>query len=414
MAEFVRTCFFYGYVIVAAAFIVWMMAWGTSNTYGVFFTPLLEEFGWSRATIAGGRSVASGVIGLVGLVAGGLSDRFGPRMVLLILGSFLGIGYMLMSRVESVWQFYLVYGVVAGAGMGAIAVPVMATIARWFVKRRGMMTGFMQAGSGLGGMLLSPLAAWLILGYDWRFAFLAFGLMALVLVAMGSLVFKRDPSEIGQLPYGADTAVAGGHAGHARGQGITLRESVRTSQFWMLGLMFLGFGFLRTTILVHIAPHANDLGFSLTQAASVLATMSGVGVISRIIIGRVADAVGYRRIFMGGYAVVAASALSLLGADEMWRLYLFAVAFGLSWGTLAVVRMPLLAEVFGVGSLGAILGAAEFAAEVGAVSGPFLAGWLFDVTGSYTPAFLSVAGAALLGLVMCWLLRPLAMKGAHD
>ena len=410
MAENRPPRFFYGYIVILAAFGIWMTAWGTNQTYGVFFKPILNEFGWTRAVTAGARSLSSGIAGLLGIIAGGLTDRFGPRRVILIIGSFLGIGYLLMSQVSNLWQFYVVYGIVIGIGLSAATIPVLTTVARWFVKRRGLMTGIVQAGSGAGGMVLAPLAGWLILMHGWRATYFILGIIALVIIISSGLFLRRDPGEVGQLPYGTDETTAQGTKNQEpslQTAEFSLREAVRSPQFWILSGMLFGMGFCRSAILVHIAAHTTDLGFSLTIGANVLAITSGMSIVGRIGMGRLADVIGNKRTFMIGYIVIAVDLLWALVADELWMLYLFAAAFGFSWGTLAVIRMPIVAEVFGLGSLGAIFGTLEFSAQIGAVTGPLLAGWLFDLTNEYTVAFLITGTVAVLGLILTILLRPI-------
>ncbi len=405
--------FFYGYIVVLAAAGIWMTTWGTSQTYGVFFKPILTEFGWTRAITAGTRSVTSGIAGLLGIIVGRLTDRFGPRRVVLIFGSFLGIGYLLMSQVSNLWQFYVVFGVMVGIGMSATTIPTMTTVARWFVKRRGLMTGIIQAGSGLGGMILPLLAGWLILNHGWRYTSVILGIIALVLIISLGLFLKRDPAQVGQLPYGVDETAeqrANNQAPDLQTAGLSAREAIRTKQFWMLTGMLFGYGLIRTTTFVHIAAHVTDLGFSLTIGAYVLAIISGASIIGRIGMGRLADIIGNKRVFMIGYIVVVAAFLWVLVADKLWMLYLFAAAFGLSWGTLAVIRMTLIAEIFGLGSLGAILGAVELGSQAGAIIGPFLAGWLFDITGEYTMAFFVMASVSGVGLILTILLRPIVSQ----
>lgn len=409
--------FYYGYIVVLAAFIIWMITWGVSMTYGVFFKPILSEFGWTRAMTAGARSLSLGVWGLMGIVTGRLTDRLGPRKVVLIAGCFFGIGYLLMSYISNAWQFYVIYGVVIGIGLSAVTVPTMTTVARWFVKRRGLMMGIMQTGGGIGGIALPPLAGWLILTYGWRSSYLILGILALALFILPGLFLKRDPGQIGCLPYGAG-GVAGNEvevqAANSQVAGFSLGGASRTAQFWMLSVMLFGFGFCRSAIITHIAVHTTDLGFSLTTGASILATISGVSIAGRIGMGRLADLIGNRYAFMIGYSVTAASLLWALTANELWTLYLFAIAFGFGWGTMAVIRVPMLAEVFGVGSLGSIFGILEAGTATGAILGPFLAGWLFDVTGQYTTTFLVAAAVAIISLVMTVLLKPISGRGGEN
>ncbi len=403
--------FFYGYIVVLASSAIWI-TWGTSTTFGVFLKPLLTEFGWTRAATAGARSLASAVTGLAGIVTGGLTDRFGPRKVILVFGSFIGIGYLLMPRVSNLWEYYAVYGVIIGIGFSTVTIPTMTTIARWFVKRRGLMTGIVQAGSGVGGMILSPLVGWLILTQDWRFAFSVLGIITLVIVFTAGWALQRDPAQMGQLPWGAEETPGQKEKNPGpeglRATGFSLRQAISTRQFWMLCVMFFAFGLARQTTLTHIAAHVTDLGFSLTTGANMLAVIAGAAIVGRIGTGQLSDNIGCRRAYMVSYSLIAAALLWLLVADKPWMLYLFATAFGFSWGSLAVVRMPMLAEVFGIGSLGAILGAAEVGTAIGAVIGPFFAGWLFDLTSKYTATFAATAAVAGIALIMATLLKPIS------
>ena len=150
--------FFYGYIIVSAAFCIQMIAWGMFSTYGVFFKPLTMEFGWTRAMISGASSLSMLVCGLLGIGMGRLTDRFGPRMIMVVCGFFLGLGYFLMSQINTIWQLYLFYGVLIGIGLSAIDVSLLSTVVRWFVNKRGMMSGIVNVGTGVG-MLIMPIVA---------------------------------------------------------------------------------------------------------------------------------------------------------------------------------------------------------------------------------------------------------------
>lgn len=175
--------------------------------------------------------------------------------------------------------------------------------------------------------------------------------------------------------------------------------------------MLFSFGFCRSVIITHIAAHTEDLGFSLATAAKVMATISGIGIVGRIGMGRLADIIGNRPALIISYTLMAATLLWATTADELWELYLFASAFGFSWGALAAIRMPMLAEIFGLSSIGTILGTIEVGAEIGVISGPFLAGWLFDTTDTYQIAFISASAIAVMGLIMTIFLRPISNEG---
>ena len=163
--------------------------------------------------------------------------------------------------------------------------------------------------------------------------------------------------------------------------------------------------------MAHFAVHVTDLGFSLTTAANTLAVISGVSIVGRLMMGRVTDVIGNRPGLMIGFTVTAIILLWVIVTKELWGLYLFAAVFGWGWGALSVIRMPILAEVFGLGSLGVILGAADSGAAAGAAVGPFVAGWLFDITGEYTLAFLFTSVMAITGFVLAWFLKPISRVG---
>ena len=158
---------FYGYVVTAAGFSIWFIGWGTfTPCFGVFFKPLLNEFGWTRAGTTLAYSLSFMVQAGVAIAMGWLTDKLGPRAVLTVFGSFVGICYLLLSQITSLWQFQMTYALIGGIGISTITVPVMATVSRWFMKRRGLMIGIVQAGVSIGGFLFPPFSVWLILASE--------------------------------------------------------------------------------------------------------------------------------------------------------------------------------------------------------------------------------------------------------
>jgi sugar phosphate permease len=222
---------FYGYIIAVAGFIIMATMFSSRYAFGVFFKPVLAEFGWSRATLSGALSLSMFIEGLLGIVMGGMNDKFGPRVVLTICGVFIGIGGILMSRVEAIWQLYLFSGIVIGIGMSGAWIPITSTIARWFFKRRGLMSGFVLTGTGLAALVTPPFADWLIAAYGWRNAFSIMGIGALVIVVLTAQVFKRDPSQMGLVPHGV--TMEGDSVSDLIIKGFTLKEAFSTSQFWI-------------------------------------------------------------------------------------------------------------------------------------------------------------------------------------
>ena len=403
--------FFYGYVVVLVAFFIMVLMFGTFYTFGVFFKPLSAEFGWARATTSGAFSVAMFLSGLLAIVMGRLTDRFGSRIVMTLCGFLLGLGYLLMSQVNAMWQLYLFYGVVIGMGMGGCFVPMLSTVARWFVNRRGMMTGFVVAGIGTGTIIIPPVASWLISSYGWRTSYILIGAVALVFIILAAQFLRHDPRQIGQLPYGGNEVKEEGLNLQARG--FSLREAIGTGQLWMLFAILFCLGFCLGTIMVHIAPHATELGISATIAASILAVIGGLSIVGRVVMGSVADRMGNRPPLIINFVMVSGVLFWLVVAKELWMLYLFAAIFGFAYGGVVVLESPLVAELFGLSSHGVILGIVAFGYTVGGAVGPILAGRIFDIIGSYQVAFLVCAVLGILGIILASLLKPGVSKGGE-
>jgi len=190
---------FYGYRIVIISFLIMTAAWIPYYTFGVFFNPVLTEFGWSRAATAGAFSASQLARGVFGIVMGRFNDKIGPRVVLTVSGVLLGAGYILLSRMESVWHLYAYYVILMGIGMSGFWVPVLSTVARWFVKKRSTMTGIVLTATGLGTLIGAPIANGLISIYDWRTSYIILGVFVLLAIPLGAQFLKREPAQIGQL-----------------------------------------------------------------------------------------------------------------------------------------------------------------------------------------------------------------------
>jgi MFS family permease len=400
--------FFYGYIIVLACFLLQAIGVGTYVAFGVFFKPLLAEFGWSRATVSGASSLAYVLMGLLGIVAGSVNDRFGPRILMAVTALFFGAGYVLLSRVHAVWQFYLVYGLVVGIGLSPIDVIPMTVTARWFVRRRGIMTGLVKVGTGAGQMIMPMTAGLFILNYGWRHACLFIGLMVMVVLMVAGQLLRRDPAQMGLAPDGGKAPVQGRVEGQE--PGLSLREAARTVRFWQYCTMqFLVFGCM-LTIMVHIVPHASDRGLDPLKAAGVLSTIGGMSMAGRILTGLAIDRIGNRKCLALCLFLLISDFLWLQVAGDVWMLYLFAAVYGMTHGSYFTLISPLAAELFGMASHGAILGIAFFSGNLGGALGPVVAGYVFDTVRSYRPVFLILTGVAVAALLLGTLLKPVTRK----
>jgi len=401
-----RPRFFYGYIVAGAALLITAITFGSYNSFGIFFESVLTDFDWTRAIISGGYSLSWIMTGLLGITLGRLTDRVGPRVVLTISGFLVGLGYLLMSQIDAVWQLYLFYGVIIGSGMGGAWIPIVSTVARWFSKRRSLMTGIVLSGVSIGTLIGAPVINRLISAYDWRMSSIIVGGTVLVLVVSAAQLLRRDPTHAGQEPYSESEGEKGEPVSETRSH--SLREAVRTRQFWLISGMFFCFGFCVYTLIAHIVLHAIGLGISSTNAANILAAMGGLSIAGRIVLGSIADRFGNRRVFIIGFILMAAALFWLVPAKELWGLYLFAVVFGFAFGGCATSESPLVARLFGLSSHGLILGVINLVGfTLGAAVGPLLAGRIFDMTLSYQLAFIVCAALSVAGLILTALLSPI-------
>lgn len=401
--------FFYGYTVVVAAFFFMLITNGACFSYGVFFKPMSEEYGWTRAMTAGAYSLSVFVLGILNIVAGRLNDRFGPRAIATVCGFLFGLGYLLMAQITTLWQLYLVYGVLIAAGMSGCFVPLTSTIARWFTRKRGLMTGIVVAGIGVGVAIMPPIATQFIASYGWRQSFTITGIVSIALIVISAQFLQRDPSKKGLLPYGESREIEMHSLPEAGG--FPLSQAIRAKQFWMLSIMFFCFAFNLQTVMVHIVPHVTDLGLSAMTGSGIIAVIGGLSIVGRIGIGSIADRIGFRMALVIGMATMSASVLLLQAARELWLFYLFAALFGFAYGSIVVMMSLSAAELFGLSSHGVILGMILFIAAFGETIGPLFAGQIFDSTGSYYPAFGTSAALGIAGLVLALLLKPVRRVG---
>jgi MFS family permease len=383
-----------------------VVMWGSYLAFGVFLKPVITEFGWNRAMTSGAFSLAMVIQGLVGIAMGGMTDRLGPRMVMTLCGIFLGAGYLLMSQISGLWQLYLFYGVIIGIGMGGGFAPLASTVSRWFITRRGIMTGIVVGGLGIGTLIGPPIASKLISVYDWRMSYLVIGCAVLVIVIVIAQLLRQEPRRMGLLPYGISQK--GEHALKFSTGGFSLKESVKFKQFWLIFAMMFCFGFAVFAVVVHLVPHATDLGIAAVIAALILAVSGGLDIIGRLGLGSASDAIGNRQIYIISFIVLAAALFLVIPAEKAWMLFLFAAAVGLAHGGMGAAEAPLVAEHFGLSSHGLILGVIALGFTIGGAVGPSAAGYLYDSTGNYRIAFGVCAGAAVIGLILSLLLRPIA------
>jgi MFS family permease len=325
-----------------------------------------------------------------------------------VSGIIWGLGYFLVAQVGAVWQMYIYYGLLISIGMASVYVPTMSITARWFVQKRGLMTGVVQAGVSMGGFVFPPILSLLIAAYGWRDSSIVMGAVTLLLVVLAAQFIGRSPEVAERSQQGTDP---GDNTGAHAVAGFSLGDAARTRQFWLsFAVLFIAF-FCVDSIVVHIVPYITDLKYTANIAATVLAIMSGVSFLGKLVIGSTSDRIGNKPALAMSLALMSSSLFWLLVSDQLWQLYLFSVVFGLGYGGMAALQSPLVAWLFGLKSHGVILGLIVFGGTMGTVLGPLIAGYTFDITASYDTAFLLCALLSTAGLVLTLLLTPTEKGG---
>jgi MFS family permease len=399
----------YSYFIAAACFGIQAVGIGTYVSYAVLFKPLISEFGWSRASIAGAFSIAFLLGGFLSIVVGRLNDRIGPRKLMTVTGVFFGLGYLLMSRIDAIWQLYLFFGIVFGIGLSSIDVIALTTIARWFVKKRGIVTGIVKVGTGAGQFVIPLLVSILITSYGWRDSCLIIGVAVLIILVAIAQLLRRDPGLMGLSPdWGAEEPA---DKSELAPEGLSRREALRVWQFWTICAVNLTIVFCLMLVVAHIVTFAQDLKVSATRAAGILSTIGGVSMAGRFMTGLTIDRIGSKIVMIFCFILLIIALLWLQIAKELWMLYLFAMIYGTAHGGFFTTISPMVAEFFGIKAHGALFGIVVFSGTFGGALGPFLAGYIYDVTAEYSLAIWISTLMSALGLTLVSLLKPVAEGG---
>ena len=386
---------FYGWVVVLAFLVVVTIILGTRITFGVFFKSIESDFNLTRAATSVVFSAQMVLVGVFTILGGWALDKYGPRIVVLLMALFTGLSLLLTSQTSSLWQLFITYSLLLSIGTSAIYVVTMSTVSRWFDKKRGLALGIASSGAGLGTVVMAPFATYLISDFGWRTAFIILGLIAWLFVIPISRLFKGEPYEIGALPDGAepDSRQTGmqklkNKGGGIQPVGLSLRQAFRTSNFRLYGFIWLLYASNLYLVLTHIVPHAMDMGMSAGKAAIVLSLLGGASIVGRVLMGIVSDRIG-RKVTGIICSLVQAGAMAwLIWSQDSWMLYLFALIYGFGYGGMTPSVGALIGETLGLRSIGIILGVLDIGWGLGAAIGPAIGGFIFDVNNSYSIAFL--------------------------
>jgi sugar phosphate permease len=391
--------FFGWWIVFASAAIVFLTGGTFFYGFGALFTPIVNEFGWSRASVSFAFSLRSEVGGLAAPIVGFLVDRVGSRRLMVVGVILVALGFVLLSRVETLWGFYGAVMVIA-IGMSATGGPVgMVAIAHWFRRQRGRALALMTVGAGTSGVMVLVLAA-LISATGWRDALVIVALAQLAVCIPLALSIRNRPEDMGLQPDGDSAPMTDdGALPPSAAEGMGTWEALRTPTFWKMavasGLTNLGV----MAIVVHQIPFFTEsAGLSEGLAAATVTAMTLLSLVGRLGFGQLADTMDKRYVMAVAYALIALSLLLYATVYNGWQVLYVLPIFAVGFGGSIPVRPAFQAEYFGLRAFGAIQGMAFTIATLGGLLGPVFAGWVYDTTESYRVAFAVLAAGSLLAV----------------
>lgn len=395
----------YGWVVVAAGFTVMFLTYGVQYAFGLFFAALSAEFGWSRASLAGVFSLYAGTYSFLGLVAGRLTDRWGPRRVVAVGGALLGLGLGLSGLVRALPPLYATY-VVAAMGMSTAYVPCSSTAVRWFAARRGLAVGVVMAGAGVGVLVCPPLIALLIARLGWRAAYHVLGI-ALAAALLGlSRLLVREPAARGLAPYGGVPRDSGSGGATAAPPGWPPSRALRHPSFLTLAGVYTASWIPVFLAPVHLVPLAQDLGLPPVVGATALSALGAGSLAGRVGMGAVSDRIGRRGALAVSLGLQVVSFVGLALPTGAASLLAAAAVYGFAYGGVTALMPAIVADFFGPAHAGSLVGLIFGIAGPTSSLGPLMGGWVFDVTRSYAWAFGGAAALNLLALGLLAFARP--------
>lgn len=382
-----------------------LFAWGFYYAYGVFFSDLQTAFQANRAEISIVSSICICTIFVAGLFYGWILDRIGPRLPLGLSGITICIGLFIASRAGNLWQLYLSMGFLVGFGISSTAIIFTATLARWFVKRRGFVIGVQSAGVGAGMMTIAPLSQYLLTNHGWRNTFVIYGIVCLVVFSIAAYFIRGDPSEKGLLPYGVipddtDTATKITSSSPHTTQDVTIKQALKSRELWLIMGIKMVLSLVMFMVNTHLVNFAKDSGMAATSAAMLMTIVGGVSIASKIEAGHLADKLGSRSIVIACGAIMAALMFYFASPIGAKLLPVSAVIYGIAYGGSFIILNIIVTETYGLKQLGKLLAFVNLTSAIGSLIGPWLGGYIFDSTGSYSIAFMVTAVCGIAAIIL--------------
>jgi MFS family permease len=400
---------FHGWFVVAGAFGVTFVGFGSAYTFSAFLESLQRDFAASRGSVSLVFSLAGFLYFGLGILSGPLADRWGSRRLAVAGMILVGLGLVIAGVARSLTEIYAAYGLGVGLGVGCSYVPVLGAVQRWFVKRRGFASGLAVSGIGVGTLVMPPLASLFIEMLGWREAYIVLGCLAVIVGVGSALLIENDPRDRGLAPDGA--ALQSG-APLARPGGSSVRDAITSRRFLGLYAACLICSFGLFVPFVHLVPYALDHGVAQSWAV-VLLGLIGVGsTAGRFFLGGLADRMGRRRALIVMFAGMALSLIIWALSVNFWGLAAFAFAYGIFYGGFVAILPALVMDYFGGRNVSAIIGVLYTSVALGTLTGPSAAGFAFDFGHSYLlPILASVCANVVAAGIVAFIAETRAPKG---
>jgi MFS family permease len=371
------------------------------HAYGAYVVKLREEFGWSKTLLSAAFAMARAESGIFGPLQGWLTDRFGPRVLIRTGMAIYGVGFILFSFINGPVTFFLTFFLMAvGSSLGGY-LPIGVAVVSWFRKRRALALSISSCGMSAGGILVQVIALGLT-HWGWRWTAFASGVLILAAGIPLAQVVRHRPEPYGFVPDGIPTDAPPDPTRRttARVVNFTAGQAIRTRAFWFISAGHGAALLVVSAVMVHLIVHVTErLGYSLQQAATIVALLTVVQLVAQLSGGWAGDRFSKRLICVGCMVAHAAGLLILAHATAFWMLLAFAIIHGAAWGMRGPLMSAIRADYFGAASFGMISGISSMVLMVGMMGGPLVAGILADRTGSYVPGFHILASLAALGSI---------------
>jgi MFS family permease len=412
-----RLPFFYGWIIIAVTFVTMAIGVNARTAFSLFFPPIIDEFGWERGVTAGAFSFGFLVSGAVSPLIGRMMDRFGPRAVMELGVALMAAGLLLAPLTTQPWHLYLTIGVLVGAGSICLGYSGQSLfLPNWFNRRRGLAIGLAFAGVGLGSMTLLPWVQHMIEHAGWRTACTAMGIIVLVVLAPINLLLRKRPEDLGLQPDGDAAPSASSPKPISNvvdsawaGTDWTLRRALRTARFWWIATGYFGGLYIWYAVQVHQTKYLLDIGFSSGAAVWALGVVSLLGIPGQILLGHVSDRVGREWVWSAsclGFAICFAALIALKFYPTSLLVWVMVLAQGALGYGLTSIMGAVVVEIFQGKHYGSIFGTVMLAALAGGAAGPWVTGFLHDLSGSYTLAFMIGIAVSGFSAFAIWMASP--------